>query len=541
MAVPGVVRRPVLAALVSVGLVLAAAQGLAAATSPADDALTRINFYREAAGVNALLRHQLLEKAAANHANYFLLNKRYGEPPPLTAHNEVRGKPGFTGETPAARATAAGYPFCTVGEKAASLGHSATAAVDGLVNTVAHRTSMLSPLWTEFGFGMTEYGTTINLGRRNCADFVDVDRVIVSPGPGQVGVPAIFLPHTESPDPLPTLRPGDPDFAVGGPVSVGTYANFPPIYITTPATIDVFELTDQFGAKPALHRVNDDGWTYWMATQPLHAGHVYTVHVKGSFTGQLTGAFDLTWTFTTITAFEPVELIPWGSERRAEYLFAETSEPKGYFRFYTQTAGRSAYSSRNQLFVPGFRVEDFDDRYGETGFLAKFEAIGFSAQGVPNLGYPLSNVVSHRGVPIQFFQRGVMRRIGGSVQFPNIFDDLAKLPGVDNTLETVSRIPKAIDHPQDAGKSIDEIEARRLAELQQIAPAVHAFVTQFSPEERRARYGLPVNWQQYGDTVGVRFQRMGFRQKVGDTTPGAVDQVLGGAKPDFDSSKLFWP
>ena len=311
-------------------------------------------------------------------------------------------------------------------------------------------------------------------------------------------------------------------------MSIGTVANY--LGNESPAQIELIELTDQFGGRPDLHVVNDDGWTYWMAKAPLNPGQVYTVHVKGSFGGQATGAFDVTWQFATESAFTPDELaFAPGTDLAADFLVNDPDEPNGLFRYYTQTAGRDRTTTAAIVLVPGYRVEDVHARFGAVGFLSKLNQIGV-VNGVPNIGYPLSPVVSHRGVPIQFFQRGVMRRLGGRVEFLNIFDDLAKLPGVDEALEAVSRIPKAIDHPQDAGKSIDEIEARRLGELQKIAPAVHAFVTSLSPDDRRARFGLPVNWQVFGDLVGVRFQRMGFRQGVGVTNPNLVDQVLGGAK-----------
>ncbi len=521
-------QRPVVrafaAGIVAVAVALAAVPALVAQSTPAEEALARLNFYRQAAGVGLLATQSALEQAAANHANYYLDNQQY------TAHEETPGMPGFTGATAAARATAAGYGWCTIGENAASLGHSANEAVDGLVNTVFHRTSMISPVWVHFGFGMTTYGSSISLGRTDCSGLVDTNQVILSPGNGQTGVPVVFLPHGETPDPLPQLNPADRFTEVGGPVSIGTTANF--LGNQTPAQIDVFELTDQFGGKPSgLHVVNDDGWTYWMALEPLNPGQTYQVRVKGSFAGQATGAFDISWSFVTRSAFEPEEFgFGLGSDLPADFVVTDNNQPDGRSLVFTQTAGRDRYTTLVSEIVPGYSVENIHERYGEIGFLTKFREIGL-VNGVPTIGYPLSNVVSHRGVPIQFFQRGVMRRLGGRVEFLNIFDDLGKLPGVDDQLEAISRIPRAIDHPQDAGQPIDVIEMRRLNELRTIAPAVYAFVTQFSRDVRLARYGLPVSWQEFpGGLVGVRFQRMGFRQGVGVTNPNLVDQVLGGEK-----------
>jgi len=81
-------------------------------SSPAEQALVRLNQYRALAGVAPLQLHPGLVVAANNHSNYYKLN--YPDPSAWNSggpdHSEVIGKPGFTGEWPALRAYAAGYP-----------------------------------------------------------------------------------------------------------------------------------------------------------------------------------------------------------------------------------------------------------------------------------------------------------------------------------------------------------------------------------------------------------------------------------------------
>lgn len=503
------------------------------------DALSRLNDYRQSAGTTPLALHPQLMAAAENHANYFHANRDY------TGLDETPGNPGFTGSNTQERVSAAGYPIpagrsrlCVYG--ATSTGDDTTSeTIDGLVNTVDIRSSLLSPLWVDVGFGITEFGAAIVLGSPTCQPATS-GSVILSPGPGQSSVPEIFHPPDRVLEQIPDLDPNwlkwgrsESTVALGTPISIGrgvaSWSSSPPI-------IETAELTDQFGFRAKLIHHVDDSWIYLIPDQPLNRGQTYSVRVKGRFTEQPVANFDHTWTFTTESAFTTDYTYRAADDTpKSEYRYRAAEEPTGHVRFYAQTAGASPVlvccsRSDGELLwrVPGYWVSNLNTRSEITGFLDMFESLGF-INGVPNIGYPLSNVVSHKGFDIQFFQRGVMRRFGDQIQFLNIFDDLAKLSGVDGQLEARSRIPIGITHPEDDDRSIDEIETRRLKELRQVAPAVHAFVTQFPRGQRLARFGLPVNWRIYDDgVVGVRFQRSGFRQEPGETNPAHIDQVLSG-------------
>lgn len=108
-------------------------------------ALDRINYYRTLAGVPPARLDPALMQSASSHANYVKLNG-WGE-----THNESAGKPGFTGADMQDRAEHFGYKGW-VNEDMSSIGEP-VGAVDGLMNTVSHRTPILEPSYTDIGYG----------------------------------------------------------------------------------------------------------------------------------------------------------------------------------------------------------------------------------------------------------------------------------------------------------------------------------------------------------------------------------------------------
>jgi uncharacterized protein YkwD len=108
-------------------------------------ALDRINYYRALAGVPPAHLDPALMQSASSHANYVKLNG-WSE-----THNESAGKPGFTGADMQDRAEHFGYKGW-VNEDMAAIGEP-VAAVDGLMNTVSHRTPILEPAYTDIGYG----------------------------------------------------------------------------------------------------------------------------------------------------------------------------------------------------------------------------------------------------------------------------------------------------------------------------------------------------------------------------------------------------
>lgn len=196
-------------------------------SAEAQDALARLNYYRQSAGAAPLALNPHLTTAAEHHANYYLANRDY------TGLDETSGNPVFTGANTSERVSAAGYPtppdrsrVCAWGAVTRQI-HSASAVIDRFVNAVSSRTSLLSPLWVDVGFGMTEFGASLVLGSPTCR-LADADQLVLSPGPGQTNVPAVFYPRDKLLVQLPGLEPnwvewGDyrREIALGSPISVG--------------------------------------------------------------------------------------------------------------------------------------------------------------------------------------------------------------------------------------------------------------------------------------------------------------------------------
>jgi uncharacterized protein YkwD len=123
-------------------------------------ALDRMNAYRRLAGVGPLAAHPALNRAAVNHATYYMLNAA-GDPDLRGSglHNETPGRPGFTGADIGARIRGAGYEG-RWNEGMALLGDPVR-AVDVFMRLVNHRLPILDPAYTEAGYGGGREGRTV--------------------------------------------------------------------------------------------------------------------------------------------------------------------------------------------------------------------------------------------------------------------------------------------------------------------------------------------------------------------------------------------
>jgi hypothetical protein len=138
--------------------------------------LARLNAHRVAAGVPPVSEDPALSAAAAQHIAYMLAN------PDEYVHNETPGAPGFT---------AAGQQAAQQSNLfRAGPGFTAEAAVDGWIDSIAHRFGMLRPELTRTGFAL-------DCDARGCAAAMNVLAAadgpaqpdgVVYPGDGQTGV-----------------------------------------------------------------------------------------------------------------------------------------------------------------------------------------------------------------------------------------------------------------------------------------------------------------------------------------------------------------
>ena len=139
---------------------------LAAGTVCAGDEFARVNGVREQAGLPALARDDRLAQAAALHARYLDRHRQPGKTGQgLTAHAQRRGVEEFSGESPAARALAAGYPHREVQENV-SMGYAdAASAIDGLMGAIYHRLTFLDLEADQLGAAVGERSRVFLLGR----------------------------------------------------------------------------------------------------------------------------------------------------------------------------------------------------------------------------------------------------------------------------------------------------------------------------------------------------------------------------------------
>lgn len=192
-------------------------QGAPAVTADvATDALNWFNFRRLQAGLNALVRDPVLDRAAKAHANYQRLHN-------LITHDESPGSPGFTGADPGARLQAAGYADAGAGIAdgeviAAVKAQDGFAVAEALIGAIYHRFVILEPVFSQAGAGESSstsgyYWLNMNLAG-SIGNQSGHTELITWPASGQRNVRTNIFTNLEYPDPLPAQD------SAGFPVSV---------------------------------------------------------------------------------------------------------------------------------------------------------------------------------------------------------------------------------------------------------------------------------------------------------------------------------
>lgn len=159
----GSVRNPVYSILIFVLCVVGA--------SHADTDFELVNDLREQAGLPELLADSMLGEAARAHARYLDLHREPGATGlGLSAHAQRADKAEFSGETPAARALAAGYPHREVLENV-SMGYmEADSAMNGLMSAIYHRLTFLDFEADRLGVAVGERSRVFLLGRADLSE-----------------------------------------------------------------------------------------------------------------------------------------------------------------------------------------------------------------------------------------------------------------------------------------------------------------------------------------------------------------------------------
>lgn len=217
----------------------------------ATDGFNWFNFRRQQAGVQIVTRNGLLDAAAQGHSSYQVANN-------TVTHEQVQGKPGFTGVTVGDRMAAAGYTFAPGGSFAygevisATTDTSGVNAAEDLLAAVYHRFVILEPMFKEAGSGaatasgsggLTYFTTNFaangldrGLGARGS--------IITYPFANQQRVPRNFFSDNESPDPVPNQN------EVGYPISV--HAD-----ITATVSVQSFTVRPRGGAALATRLLSN--------------------------------------------------------------------------------------------------------------------------------------------------------------------------------------------------------------------------------------------------------------------------------------------
>ncbi|MED5617589.1 CAP domain-containing protein [Janthinobacterium sp. P210005] len=259
----------------------------------ATDGFNWINYRRSQIGLAPLVRNSQIDNAALGHSNYLNSNN-------VVVHNQVKGKPGFTGETLYDRLTASGYGVTSVwGEVIAGVStNSGFYMAENLITAVYHRFLIFEPVFKEGGAGAAvntsgyAYFTTDLAGNSRYGPGLPAGQIVSYPFDGQTKVATSFASNEEEPDPVPNQD------VVGYPISV--HANFD-------ATLSVTTFTVRqrgAGADLAVRLLSKEtdavntsrSVAAIIPLAPLLAATTYDV----SFIGKVNGAsVTRSWSFTT--------------------------------------------------------------------------------------------------------------------------------------------------------------------------------------------------------------------------------------------------
>ncbi len=260
----------------------------------ASDGFNWFNFRRQQVGLLAVARNGALDAAAQGHSNYQRLND-------VITHEQVEGKPGFTGKTLSDRLDAAGYRIrpgagFAFGEVISATSDSSGAnAAEGLVAAIYHRFVIFEPMFREAGAGAatTPGGATyftVDFAANGLIGGLGAGRIVIYPFADQQRVPRNFFSDNEAPDPVPGRN------EVGYPISV--HAD-----ITAIVNVQSFSVQPRGGSPLAVRLMTNgtdaltpESGAAIIPLVPLAAGTTYDVQFSGAVDGvRLSRA----WSFTT--------------------------------------------------------------------------------------------------------------------------------------------------------------------------------------------------------------------------------------------------
>lgn len=267
----------------------------AAVGNIAIDGRNWINYRRGQIGIAAMMQNAQIDSAAQAHSDYQKLND-------LVTHDEIAGKPGFTGTNLLRRLSAAGYTFPNNGY---AYGEVISAATNGtgfymaeeLITAIYHRFVIFEPQFKDIGTGSAtgarsyNYFTADFAVRNGYLPVLGRGVVVTWPINGQNAVTPNFFSDYEAPDPVAEKN------EVGYPVSV--HAD-----ISAVLTVTAFTIRPRGGADLAVKLLEHSATE--LETPPSAAAIIPLDPLKGATTYDVTfsGIVDgipvtRSWSFTT--------------------------------------------------------------------------------------------------------------------------------------------------------------------------------------------------------------------------------------------------
>ena len=259
----------------------------------ATDGFNWFNYRRQLLGEPPLARTATIDTAAQGHSQYQQLNN-------TISHEQIAGKPGFTGAVLPDRLQAANFRFTRTsyayGEVISSTSDaSGVNAAEDLITAIYHRFAIFEPMFRLGGAGSAVSSSgrtyfTVDMAADGLDPFLGRGKFLVYPADGQQGLPSIFFSDYESPDPVPGRN------QVGFPISI--HAD-----ITSAVAVTSFTVRARGGSVlPAqlLAHVSDPQTPASAAAliplDVLAANTTYDVQFAGTVDGV---AVTRAWSFTT--------------------------------------------------------------------------------------------------------------------------------------------------------------------------------------------------------------------------------------------------
>jgi hypothetical protein len=256
------------------------------AGAPADaiTALNTENAARVGMGIPCASLVLTLCTSAQNHCNYYTTNQGSATCQAASAHSEIAGCPQFTGADPGARIKAAGYTGMGWAECMAFMDDPA-GAVKTFIDSVYHRTPVLSPWYRDMGYAGGTGCDTIDFGPGTATA-----KTVTAyyPYDGQINVPLSFNGASEGPTP---------------PVpSTGWPSGYPVTLYGQGITVSAHQIVVDGTTTPLAHIWLDGDSSLGSTAKvlyteaPLAANTTYRVTIDGTSSA---GSVHFDWSFTT--------------------------------------------------------------------------------------------------------------------------------------------------------------------------------------------------------------------------------------------------